>query len=98
MISDLIEPWFIFSFVWTMGATCENDGRAQLDGYVRGLMKEEGFRLLFPEEGLIYDYKLDDGGASAMEKREEGDETEIRTGEIQWQNWMHDSKAIKVVI
>ena len=97
MIADLIESWFIFSLIWTMGATCGKDGRAIFDGYVREIMREEGFQLLFPEEGLVYDYRLDDAGASVMEKKESEEEvtTEVK-GPIRWITWMYDFPTTKV--
>ena len=35
-----MEPWFIFSLVWTLGATCDNDGRKRFDKWLRETMKE----------------------------------------------------------
>ena len=95
MVADLYEAWFIFSLIWTMGATCDKDGRAMFDEYIRRIMKEEGFKMMFPTEGLVYDYKLDDGGASVMEKTED-EEVEVKARTIQWVTWMQDLPAHKV--
>ena len=97
MIADLFESWFIFSLIWTMGATCDKDGRAMFDEYIRRIMKEEGFKMMFPTEGLVYDYKLYDGGASEREKTED-EEVEVNKGPIQWITWMQDLPAHKVHI
>jgi dynein heavy chain len=56
----LIENWFIFSLVWSVGATCDNDGRLKFSEWVRTQMEEEKFRLPIPLEGIVYDYFLDD--------------------------------------
>ena len=80
-----------------MGATCDKDGRAMFDEYIRRIMKEEGIKMMFPTEGLVYDYKLDDGGASVMEKNE-GEEVEVKVGPIQWITWMQDLPPYKVQI
>ena len=97
MVEDLIESWFIFSLIWTMGATCGKDGRGIFDRYVRGIMREEGLKLMFPEEGLVYDYRLDDAGASVMEKSESEEVVaEIKKGPIRWVTWMHDLPTTKV--
>lgn len=37
--------------------------------------------LLFPDEGLVYDYKLDDAGIS-LPAQEEDDEEEIRNKKV----------------
>ena len=39
-IEKLIEPWFSFSLVWSIGATCDGDGRKKFDLFVREKMKE----------------------------------------------------------
>ena len=41
-IEKLIEPWFNFSLVWSIGATCDGDGRKKFDLFVREKMKEFG--------------------------------------------------------
>lgn len=40
-IVDLIEPWFIFSLVWSFGATCDSDGRIKFSTWLRKKMEEE---------------------------------------------------------
>ena len=34
-VEELIEPWFLFALVWTIGGTCDNDGRNKFDSFVR---------------------------------------------------------------
>lgn len=38
-VAELIEPWFCFSLVWTVGATCDNDSRAKFDHWMRDAMR-----------------------------------------------------------
>ena len=38
-IGELIDSWFVFSMVWTIGATCDNDGRKKFDAWTRETMK-----------------------------------------------------------
>ncbi|KAH9525061.1 Dynein heavy chain 1, axonemal, partial [Bulinus truncatus] len=70
---ELIEPWFMFSLVWSLGASCDNDGRDKFDKWVRTKMDEHNIAVKFPAEGLVYDYKLDDAGIlSQTEDDDEG--------------------------
>ena len=39
-ISELIEPWFMFALVWTVGGTCDNNGREKFDKFVRIMFAE----------------------------------------------------------
>ena len=80
-ISELIEPWFIFSFLWTIGATCENESRKRLDGWMRKEISAAGMTLPFPESGLVYDYRLDDAGISSPAMDEE-EEEELKTRQV----------------
>ena len=41
MIPKLIEPWFIFALVWSVGGSCDGDSRKKFSEYVRKKMKEE---------------------------------------------------------
>ena len=41
-IGELIEPWFMFSLIWTVGATGDNNGRKKFDQYLREKIKEHG--------------------------------------------------------
>lgn len=37
-VGELIDAWFVFSLVWTVGATCDNDGRKKFDAWMRETM------------------------------------------------------------
>ena len=39
-VGELIEPWFIFSMVWSIGATCDNDSRIKFSNWMREKSKE----------------------------------------------------------
>uniref|UniRef100_A0A8B9M6P2 Dynein axonemal heavy chain 1 n=1 Tax=Accipiter nisus TaxID=211598 RepID=A0A8B9M6P2_9AVES len=66
-IRELIEPWFIFALIWSVGATGDSQGRMAFSLWLREKMAKEKIQLLFPEEGLVYDYKLYDAGLSSAE-------------------------------
>uniref|UniRef100_A0AAZ3Q3C2 Dynein heavy chain 1, axonemal n=1 Tax=Oncorhynchus tshawytscha TaxID=74940 RepID=A0AAZ3Q3C2_ONCTS len=59
-LKELIEPWFIFSLVWSVGATGDAPSCQRFSAWLRAKMAEEKVELCFPEEGLVYDYQLDD--------------------------------------
>ena len=41
LVETLIEPWFIFALIWSVGATCDGDGRKKFSEYLRKKMEDE---------------------------------------------------------
>ena len=78
-LGKLVEPWFLFSLVWSIGASCDGNSRNKFDSFLREKIKSEGVVMPFPESGLVYDYRLDDGGASKTRKGEDEEEEEKKT-------------------
>ena len=72
----LLEPWFIFSLVWSIGATTDDDGRVKFSKYLRSRMEQMGTGLPFPEEGDVFDYCLEDDtlGSNNEDEEEEAEE------------------------
>ena len=40
-LNELIEPWFSFALIWSIGATCDNDGRVKFSEWLREKMAEK---------------------------------------------------------
>ncbi|KAJ1557997.1 hypothetical protein HK096_004145, partial [Nowakowskiella sp. JEL0078] len=57
--SKSIEPYFLFSLIWSVGATSDLDGRKKFDVWLRERMSLKSPDIIFPSEGLIYDYVFD---------------------------------------
>ncbi|XP_060766195.1 dynein axonemal heavy chain 1 [Neoarius graeffei] len=91
-VCELIEPWFIFSLIWSVGATGDADSRQCFSAWLRDKMTQEKIRLCFPEEGLVYDYRLDDAGISQLHE----DEEDENRREVQWVNWMKYANNIVI--
>jgi dynein heavy chain len=51
--SRMIEMWFLFCVIWSIGASVDEDGRKKLDAFIREL---EG---TFPNKDTIYEYYVD---------------------------------------
>jgi dynein heavy chain, axonemal len=47
---------FMFSFVWSVASTVDDEGRRRFDAYLRTEMGSLGFEAPLPEGGMIYDY------------------------------------------
>ncbi|NXR16043.1 DYH1 protein, partial [Semnornis frantzii] len=92
-IRELIEPWFIFALIWSVGATGDFQGRVAFSLWLREKMVKEKVQLLFPEEGLVYDYKLCDAGHSSAE--DDLDEEVIR--EVCWEKWLDSTAKFTMV-
>ncbi|PAA45958.1 hypothetical protein BOX15_Mlig009546g7, partial [Macrostomum lignano] len=93
-IGDVLEPWFFFSLVWSVGATCDNDSRKKFDRFLRGRMSnDEGVKYKFPEEGLVYDYFFNDGNFLTPKKDDDEEDEEQAAQKkakesMRWENWM----------
>ncbi|KAM7402690.1 hypothetical protein PAMP_017906 [Pampus punctatissimus] len=91
-LKELIEPWFFFSLVWSVGATGDAASCQRFSRWLKNKMAEEKIQLCFPEEGLVYDYKLDDAGISHLEDDDEDD----KDRKVQWVSWMKDAKSVVI--
>jgi dynein heavy chain len=59
MLADLvtcIDPLFIFSLVWSVGATTNEDGRKMFDAFLKQELTANKFPWPFPKGGIIYDF------------------------------------------
>ena len=91
-IEILLEPWFIFSLIWSVGATTDQEGRDKFSAFVRDLMKQQNSALPFPEEGIVYDYVLEDAtiGLKADDDEDAAEWTP------QWVSWLTKSAEYHV--
>lgn len=85
-LPDLIEPWFVFALVWSVGCTGDSDGRKTFDAYLRKAMATHKMTLPFPADGLVYDYRLTDDGNWTTKDLEGGDELKPLT--VAWKKWI----------
>uniref|UniRef100_A0A3Q3IZZ6 Dynein, axonemal, heavy chain 1 n=1 Tax=Monopterus albus TaxID=43700 RepID=A0A3Q3IZZ6_MONAL len=90
-LKELIEPWFFFSLVWSVGATGDAASRQRFSAWLKSKMAEEKIQLCFPEEGLVYDYRLDDAGISNLE-----DDDENEGKKVQWVSWMNYAESVLI--
>uniref|UniRef100_A0A8C0W387 Dynein axonemal heavy chain 1 n=1 Tax=Castor canadensis TaxID=51338 RepID=A0A8C0W387_CASCN len=93
-ISELIEPWFIFSLVWSVGATGDSSSRISFSHWLRKKMIAENLTLHFPEEGLVFDYRLEDAGISSTEDE---DDEEEEGKQVTWVKWMDSSATFTMM-
>ncbi|XP_029774824.1 dynein heavy chain 1, axonemal isoform X2 [Suricata suricatta] len=93
-ISELIEPWFIFSLIWSVGATGDSISRVSFSYWLRIKMKIENLTIHFPEEGLVFDYRLEDAGISNANDDEDEDE---EGKQVAWVKWMDFSTPFTMV-
>uniref|UniRef100_T1JJ98 Dynein heavy chain AAA 5 extension domain-containing protein n=1 Tax=Strigamia maritima TaxID=126957 RepID=T1JJ98_STRMM len=61
VIVGLVECYFAFSLIWSVGATCDLDGRKRFSNFMKSKMELEQFKYQMPRDELVYDYKIDDG-------------------------------------
>uniref|UniRef100_H0V0D2 Dynein axonemal heavy chain 1 n=1 Tax=Cavia porcellus TaxID=10141 RepID=H0V0D2_CAVPO len=93
-IPELIEPWFIFSLVWSVGATGDSHSRVNFSNWLRIKMVKENLTLHFPAEGLVFDYRLEDTGISNIN---DDDEEEEEGKQVSWVKWMDPSASFTMV-
>nr|XP_001915928.3 dynein heavy chain 1, axonemal isoform X2 [Equus caballus] len=93
-IPELIEPWFIFSLIWSVGATGDSVSRIGFSYWLRIKMMIENVTMPFPEEGLVFDYRLEDAGISSTNDDEDEEEEDKQ---VAWVKWMDSSASFTMV-
>ena len=87
-LGELIEPWFFFCMVWSVGCTCDAAGRVKFDKWLRDSMKENKATMPFPDGGTVYEYCLKDDGKRNEDAGEDDDEAEELTDvDVGWRLW-----------
>ncbi|CAB3241783.1 unnamed protein product [Arctia plantaginis] len=81
LMPRLVPLWVVWSVIWSVGATCDHNGRAIFSDFIRQKTTEAGLKPPFPAKGRVYDYTLHDGGFTDLT-----DDGEPATP--YWYNWM----------
>ncbi|CAF1941259.1 unnamed protein product [Rotaria magnacalcarata] len=92
-VGELIEPWFIFSLIWSVGASCDNDSRRKFSEWLKKKFEHNPLKLAIPDEGVVYDYVFDDGGIVAPteeQKAEDEGNEENKKRRPRWKHWLAD--------
>ena len=62
-IAAMLPSLFLFSVVWSVGASCDKGGRPQFDAFLRGIVLEAGLELaegaMFPDTASVYEWCFD---------------------------------------
>ncbi|XP_052808511.1 dynein axonemal heavy chain 1-like isoform X3 [Mya arenaria] len=95
-ISELIEPWFIFALTWSIGMTGDHDSQLKFSNWLKEKMKKEGIKLLYPEEGTVFGYNLDDAGISSSESDDALDDEDKKDKKVRWVGWMDDMEEFTI--
>ncbi|KAK9739949.1 P-loop containing dynein motor region D4 [Popillia japonica] len=91
LIPNLLISWVVFSLTWTIGCTCDHDGREIFSNWLRQTMLDNCHEPQFPELGLVYDYRLHDGGFT--DPTEDGEPKAPN-----WHNWMERVEETKITV
>ncbi|GAB1605521.1 dynein axonemal heavy chain 1-like isoform X5 [Argonauta hians] len=82
-LKTLLEPWFFFSLTWSIGATCDHEGRILFSDWLREMMDLYEIEIKFPKAGLVYDYKINDRGSNDDDE-EEDDNLDYEIKFVDW--------------
>ncbi|KAL7746739.1 hypothetical protein RI367_007902 [Sorochytrium milnesiophthora] len=58
-LPPLLEPVFLFSLIWSVGATADHDNRVKFSTWLRGQLSLRPPAFLIPTEGIVHDYRFD---------------------------------------
>ncbi|XP_073954501.1 dynein axonemal heavy chain 1-like isoform X1 [Choristoneura fumiferana] len=89
LMPRLAPLWVVWAVIWSVGATCDHNGRAIFSTFMRELTEKNGLKPLFPKEGRVYDYTFHDGGFTDL--TEDGE-----PGNPYWYNWMANLEPYEV--
>ncbi|CAF1149286.1 unnamed protein product [Adineta steineri] len=99
-VGDLIEPWFIFSLIWSVGASCDNDSRRKFSEWLRQKLEHDPIKLAIPAAGLVYDYVFDDGGIVTPSEEQKANEEEggddSKKRQPRWKHWLADLPPFQI--
>ncbi|XP_015110698.1 dynein heavy chain 1, axonemal [Diachasma alloeum] len=82
---DLLTPWVAFAIVWSIGASCDSESRWIFSEWLRTIQKDLHHPTRFPEDGLVYDYTLEEGGYT--------DASADSNIPPRWMKWTHGKEA-----
>ncbi|XP_060831781.1 dynein axonemal heavy chain 1-like [Bombus pascuorum] len=87
--TGLLSPWAAFAAVWSLGATSDYNSRLIFDEWTRKVQRDNRHPLPFPDDGLVFDYRLHDGGFT--DPIDGQDPVAPR-----WYKWLDDVAAINI--
>ncbi|XP_024940673.1 dynein heavy chain 1, axonemal [Cephus cinctus] len=88
-IPKLLTPWVAFSLVWSLGGSCDHRSRILFNNWLREMQKVAKHNLQFPAEGLVFDYRLHDGGFT--DPIEDSEPIPPK-----WLKWLEDIPPIRI--
>ncbi|CCD16812.1 unnamed protein product, partial [Trypanosoma congolense IL3000] len=56
LIAKCITPMFFMAITWSIGATCDEEGREKFSEKLREIATQNGHVSYLPEDGVVYDY------------------------------------------
>lgn len=59
MLQRNLDSYVIFSIIWSLGCSCEFEGRVKFDEFLRSLLQHSPLKAPVPLQGLVYDFRFD---------------------------------------